>query len=646
MATLPRARTQVSAAAGAPATGTDIATIIAPVPNNADSIPRQYTQAKAVYDYHGYAPAVDLASIFATETQKPFIFVGVPITTVGAVGQVNTTGNSGSSTVSIAAGGNGTLDETEIKVVVKAGGTIGSSQIVLDVSLDNGLTYKSVRLGTASSYAIPYLNATISFGAGDLVTDDVILTAKTTAPKTDSAGMTLARTNLAAQQKQSRSMILVSESPNLAFVQSVQTQINAYKTANDRASQIRVQVRDHLSQAAMSKGSIVVTTQVTFAEVGGTGDTITRATGSWLTDGVLVGDLVTVTGSASNNITTAKKNTGVTATVLTLDDDDLAAEVGVTCTLTFSGSLTFSNSGETVVRNRGSWIADGFRAGQTVTFEDSVSNDGSYVVVTATTSTLTFASGDIDADEVAKMTTVTVEAGELKSVWAASIEAEYATIDNDPRVNLGAGRGRKESPFLGGRLRRPVQWAALIREYQHDLHIPTWKKDLGPLQGWDLMSATQVLVEYDDRVDGQALSAARFTSFRTWANGPNGAFISLDLTRDIDGGLLSYASNANVVNLADNVTQNATENIIGSVLQLNSDGTATSDSLKEITTRVNQVVQREVLKNAGEGQRSSFALWTPDASTVLSGAEAELLGVLELELNGVIHSVLTTIKVS
>lgn len=645
MATLPRARTQVSAAAGAPATGTDVATIIAAVPSNADAVPRQYTRAEAVYDYHGYAPGVDLASMFSTETQKPFIFVGVPIATTGSVGQVNTTGNSGTSAVGLSAGGNGPLDETEVKVVVKSGGTIGSAQIVLDLSLDNGVTYRSVRLGTANSYAIPYLNCTLTFGAGALVAGDTILTAKTTGPLPDADGIADARANLAAQQKQSRSWIVVGDSPNLAFAQAVQTQINAYKTANDRASLVRLQVRDHASPAAMSKGSIVVTTQVTFAEVGGTGDTITRSTGSWVADGVLVGDLVTVTGSASNNITTAAKITTVTATVLTLDTDDLIGEVGVTATFTFSGSLTFSDSGETIVRNRGSWITDGFRVGQSVTI-DSASNDGVGTVTTVTTSTLTLTSGDIDADEVIKMTSASVTAGETKAVWAAAVESEYASIDADYRISLGAGRGRKLSPFLGGKLRRPVQWAAMIREYQHDVHIPAWKKDLGPLLGWDLMSATQTLVEYDDRVDGEALSAARFTSFRSWANGPNGAFIALDLTRDVDGGLLSYVSNANTTNLADNVTQRATEETIGSSLVLNLDGTATTDSLKEITTRVNQVVQREVLRNAGEGQRTSFVLWTPDSDTVLSGAEAELTGVLQLALNGVIHSVLTTIKVS
>jgi hypothetical protein len=66
-------------------------------------------------------------------------------------------------------------------------------------------------------------------------------------------------------------------------------------------------------------------TNLTFAEVGASGDTITRSSGSWLDDGFRVGDVITVAGSASNNISTGVIVT-LTALVLTLDSTDLAAE--------------------------------------------------------------------------------------------------------------------------------------------------------------------------------------------------------------------------------------------------------------------------------------------------------------------------------
>lgn len=64
---------------------------------------------------------------------------------------------------------------------------------------------------------------------------------------------------------------------------------------------------------------------VTFAEVGGTGDTITRVGGSFVTDGFKPGMLLTSSGTSSNNFSSALI-TAVTATVITLDTQDLESE--------------------------------------------------------------------------------------------------------------------------------------------------------------------------------------------------------------------------------------------------------------------------------------------------------------------------------
>lgn len=63
---------------------------------------------------------------------------------------------------------------------------------------------------------------------------------------------------------------------------------------------------------------------LTFAEVGATGDTIERQTGSFLTDGFFAGMLLT--SDSPLNTFSGAKITGVTATVLTLDTQDLVAE--------------------------------------------------------------------------------------------------------------------------------------------------------------------------------------------------------------------------------------------------------------------------------------------------------------------------------
>jgi hypothetical protein len=80
---------------------------------------------------------------------------------------------------------------------------------------------------------------------------------------------------------------------------------------------------------------------VTFAEVGATGDTITRATGSFVTDGFYAGMLITVADSVSNNFASALC-TAVSATVLTLDTQDLAAE-GPVGSVTITGAHTTSS---------------------------------------------------------------------------------------------------------------------------------------------------------------------------------------------------------------------------------------------------------------------------------------------------------------
>lgn len=87
---------------------------------------------------------------------------------------------------------------------------------------------------------------------------------------------------------------------------------------------------------------------LTFAEVGGTGDTITRDSGSWIDDGFTTNTTVTVTGSVSNNISGAGV-TLVTASTLTLGSTDLVDEVKAGCTVIGDGEQHFNSN---VVRIR------------------------------------------------------------------------------------------------------------------------------------------------------------------------------------------------------------------------------------------------------------------------------------------------------
>lgn len=78
-------------------------------------------------------------------------------------------------------------------------------------------------------------------------------------------------------------------------------------------------------EATLARVTLSGSPSLTFAEVGATGDTITRSAGSWISDGFTVGMQVSVRGTVSNNVSSAAI-AAVTSTVLTLDTADLTPE--------------------------------------------------------------------------------------------------------------------------------------------------------------------------------------------------------------------------------------------------------------------------------------------------------------------------------
>lgn len=646
MTSLPSASTRVDETAGPSAAGTKYLAVMAPVASNADAVPRLYSSSASMYQAHGYAPGVDYCALHFSETKLPVLFVPLPIATPGVVGRINQSGNSNTSAVSVAVGSSGSLEETDGVVEIVNGGVVGTDQISFKYSLDNGVSYKQVKLGTASSYTIPYVGLVLSFGGGSLTAGDVVLRFHSTAPMCGSAGIALAKTNLAKQKRQTHNWLVVGDVSTDTEAGYVSTAANAYETETERYVLARVQCRDRLPRAEMSDAVVAMSgnPSVTFAEVGATGDTITRSTGSFVADGFCVGDTIRVSGSASNNVSGVVA--GVSALVLTLDTTDLVAEGPVSgVRITGEPTLTFAEvgaTGDTITRNRGSWIADGFRVGDSITVSGSASNNVTGALAGVSALVLTMGSTDLAA-EVIGSSAVALTAGETIPVWLAALDAEMAPIASEKRVSLGVGRRRKLSPFLDSMLRRPVQWADTLRSFQHDLHIPAWKKNLGPLNGWTTEDTDD---EHDERSNAGAL-AAGFTCFRTWSNGPDGQFIALSLTRANPDSVFSRAHNMAVVNMAQSVCQAETENAIGESLILNADGTAEQSSLNAIKQRVDSALKRNLLANLqGEGQRASNAYWTPDSSALLNVPGATLNGVLTLNLRGTLEHINTSIKVN
>jgi hypothetical protein len=617
MAQLPSASTSVQASAGGVASGAGLICIMSPCALNADSKPRFFGKAADAYAKHGYCEGVEYSELHVRGTRKPFLFVPLPIAVPGVVSRKNTSGNTGSSVVDVTAGGSGVLGEHDGQVVVLTGGVVGTAQILLGVTLDGGRTFRRVRLGTNNSYTPPYFGVSLTFSAGSLVTGDTVLTWHGSAPRSDASGWSLARENLAAQLKLFRTAILMGDLQNDTEATALVGEINTYETLNQRFTRIRASVVDRLPLATMSKVSARMsgTPNVTFAEVGASADTATRSAGSFVTDGFTNGDTIVVTGAV---LTAGINNkTGVLA--------------GVSATVLTMGTTDFDPEGPI--------------AGVSIVASGTVSNNGTRVITALTATVMSFASGLVNESIGTHLANVV--GGQSFTDWMTAIDAEFAPVDGQKRIDLSAGRGRVINPFSGWFLRRPAAWAASVREYSHDLHRTTFYKDDGILTGWSLLDEENNLAEWDDRVYGGAGCAARFTTFRSWANGPTGAFIALSLTRETEGSILSKSHNLDVTNEACTVVQLKTENVVGrSDFILNDDGTATEDSLATVTKDVNEELEARLLTNKlGEGQRASKAVWTPATDDDLTADEATLNGVLELILNGTVYHVNTVVRV-
>jgi hypothetical protein len=648
MPDLPRATIQLDQEAGAHASGAGLLTVIAAVARNADALPRIFSSAAALLEQHLYSQGADYSAMHFEETNKPVMFIGLPIATAGSIGRIDTSGNTGTSVVSVAAGGDGVLEEVDGIVTVSRGGTVATDQIMLGLSLDGGKSAaKTIRIGTATSYVIPYFGLTLTIGAGDLNDGDTVLKFSTKAPMWDADGIAAARTALAAQQKQSRNWLGIGDIDEVTLGSSVVTQINAYATAVDRCSLARVQVRDRKVQALMSRvlKRMTGTPTITFAEVGVSGDTITRSAGSFVADGFAIGDVITVAGSVSNNVTGPIAS--LTATVITLGATDLAAEGPISnVTIVGSNGLTFAEvggTGDTITRTGGSWLADGFAAGDLITVASTASNNFAAKLVTAVTATvLTLDTQDLVAETIGSHA-ITITAGETDADWVADIEDDFEDIATQPRIDMAAGRTFKESPITHWFLRRGAAWVVSLREYQHDVHISTYRKSDGVLSGCSL-EKNGVKVEHDERIDGGLLLAG-FTCLRTYSNGPEGVFVALSLTRGEDGSLLSRTHNMHVANIACNVAQAETENAIGQLLELNDDGTGTESSLSTIDDRVNSALAIALLQNKGEGKRATDAKWKASRGENLEPVDAVLNGTLDLRLGRTIEKINTRVRV-
>ncbi|HET6237314.1 MAG TPA: hypothetical protein VFE41_20495 [Acetobacteraceae bacterium] len=179
-----------------------------------------------------------------------------------------------------------------------------------------------------------------------------------------------------------------------------------------------------------------------------TGGTITRTDGgSWIAQGFVIGQAITVTGSTVNATTSAQTYmiTGITASTITLATQDKIVTdgtLGAPKTVTLQHNATDSQDqvkgyftastattpGLITRTDGGNWLTDGFAVGQTIlvtgSAKDSTAGATSYTVTGVTATVLTLSLGDTI---VAEATAVAPEVFTVQHIFAYKMTAAQST---------------------------------------------------------------------------------------------------------------------------------------------------------------------------------------------------------------------------
>jgi hypothetical protein len=305
--------------------------------------------------------------------------------------------------------------------------------------------------------------------------------------------------------------------------------------------------------------------------------------------------------------------------------------------------LAFDATADTITRSRGSWVGDGFVADTTAAVLGSGSNDVSLAVVTVTPTVLTLANGLSDEDVSSEGISVT--SGQTMAAWAVSTVDHYAGIDAQFRFDISLGRYPNVSPVTQWLKRIPWSWQASAREYSFPEHVATWRKGDGPA-AIDASRNPAFEEEYDDRIYNLG-NSNRFTTGRTFANGPRGMFFCTSRTRGLIGTQLSLTHQVAVFNKCLTIVQVITENFIGRNVELDGLNHATPGERDTLEAEVNTALDNRVMVDVkGEGAQASSVRWTMSADDELNTPEATVTGFFEIVFNGTIFGVETIAKAS
>lgn len=314
MADLPSASNRLSESGSGVAVNVNLMAVFSCTAAGTAAVIRRVTKVQDVVDEFTAGEGIDFLSHHFERNKQQTLFAKIATASAGAPLAMDTSHVTGTSIVTAS----GTIsDDEDIKLSVLTGGTVGTAGIEIEYSRDGGRTTKRARLGTATSFLVPGSGRTYAFAAGTLIAGDYV-TEVCASPKWDATGLAACFTALKAQALLPRIVLICGDVDEATDVQTIIDEIEAYETTAGRQSVVICSARDRYPTAYMQGDPA----DVDFAAA----DTITRGTGSWVTDGFKVGMSVTITGTVSNNVTLPVVT--VSATVLTLADG-LALEANV-----------------------------------------------------------------------------------------------------------------------------------------------------------------------------------------------------------------------------------------------------------------------------------------------------------------------------
>jgi hypothetical protein len=134
-------------------------------------------------------PAIEAAAHYIERYGRPVVFTRIAGATPGTMGTIDVSEMTGTSVASIAASP-APNDDADVVVYFPTGGTVGTTGIVYQVSLDGGVNFGAkTALGTANNLTVPALGTLqFNFAAGTIVSGSR-LRARANAPMWTSMGL-------------------------------------------------------------------------------------------------------------------------------------------------------------------------------------------------------------------------------------------------------------------------------------------------------------------------------------------------------------------------------------------------------------------------------------------------------------------------